>query len=92
MSTRWLTGDVFADVEHIATTLGWSDCGCGRHTEDGESHDNWRRGHVLDPFAGSGTTGTAALDTGRDATLIDLDPRNLELARERMGLFLEEAG
>jgi DNA modification methylase len=62
------------------TTLGWSDCG----------HNNYRRGHVLDPFAGSGTTGQAAIDCGRDCTLIDLDARNLELARQRIGLFLEE--
>lgn len=29
-------------------------------------------GHVLDPFAGSGTTGVAAMIEGRDATLIEL--------------------
>lgn len=66
-------------TEARVSTLGWSDCG----------HNTWRRGHVLDPFAGSGTTGTAALDTGRDATLIDLDPRNHDLARDRLGLFLD---
>lgn len=62
-------------------TLGWSDCG----------HDAWRRGIVLDPFAGSGTTLQAASELGRDSIGIDLDPRNLELARMRCGMFLEEA-
>ena len=62
------------------TTLGWSDCG----------HDDYRRGIVLDPFAGSGTTLAAATEQGRDATGIDLDPRNYWLARERIGMFLAE--
>jgi site-specific DNA-methyltransferase (adenine-specific) len=66
------------DPERV--TLGWTDCG----------HDNYRRGVVLDPFAGSGTTLAAAAETGRDAIGIDLDERNLELARQRIGLFLEE--
>lgn len=57
----------------------WSDCG----------HDDYRRGIVLDPFGGSGTTGVAAVRTGRDAVLVDLDERNVDLARERVGLFLE---
>jgi len=59
-------------------TTGWTDCG----------HNSWRPGHVLDPFGGSGTTGAVATGLGRDCTLIDLDERNLDLARERIGLFL----
>lgn len=50
-----------------------------------------RRGRVLDPFAGSGTTLAVATGHGRDAIGIDLDPRNADLARERIGLFLEVA-
>lgn len=65
-------------------TLGWSDCGC---SDDG-SH--WRPGLVLDPFAGSGTTLAVATARGRDAIGIDLDARNLDLARERIGMWLEE--
>jgi hypothetical protein len=61
------------------TTLGWTDCG----------HDDWRRGVVLDPFAGSGTTLAVATGHGRDAIGIDLDERNADLARERVGMFLE---
>lgn len=60
----------------------WSDCG----------HGTWRPGSVLDPFAGSGTTGSVATGNGRDATLIDLDEKNLGLAYDRIGgLFLREA-
>lgn len=64
----------------IRETVGWSDCG----------HDSWRRGVVLDPFGGSGTTGAVAAHHGRDAILIDLDERNVDLARERIGMFLTE--
>ena len=65
-------------VRH-ATTTGWTDCNHG---------DNWRPGHVLDPFAGTGTTLAVATGHGRDATGIDLDPRNADLARQRVGMFL----
>jgi site-specific DNA-methyltransferase (adenine-specific) len=61
-------------------TLGWSDCG----------HGAYRPGVVLDPFAGTGTTGLVATGHGRSAVLIDLDERNLHLARERIGMFLTE--
>jgi site-specific DNA-methyltransferase (adenine-specific) len=60
------------------TTLGWTDCG----------HDNYRAGIVLDPFAGSGTTLAVATGHGRDAIGIDIDERNADLARERVGMFL----
>lgn len=59
-------------------TVGWSDCG----------HNSWRRGIVCDPFAGSGTTLAVAEGHGRDSIGIDLDARNAELARERVGLWL----
>ncbi len=65
-----------------AETLGWTDCG----------HDDWRPGIVLDPFAGSGTTLAVAAGYGRAAIGIDLDPRNVELARERVGPLLFEVG
>lgn len=59
-------------------TSTWSDCG----------HGTWRPGHVLDPFAGSGTTLAVATGLGRQATGIDLDQRNAHLAQERVGMFL----
>lgn len=52
--------------------------------------DHWRPGRVLDPFGGTGTTGLVACEHGFDATCIDLDESNLDLARERLGLFLVE--
>jgi hypothetical protein len=38
---------------------------------------------VLDPFAGSGTTGMVALELGRKAVLIELNPKYVELIRQR---------
>jgi hypothetical protein len=60
------------------TAEGWSDCG----------HDTWRPGLVLDPFVGSGTTLAVCSGMGRDSIGIDLDPRNADLARDRVGMFL----
>ena len=45
---------------------------------------------ILDPFAGSGTTGVAALRLGRRCILIEKDPKYAALCRER--LTAEEAG
>ena len=64
----------------VADTLGFTDCG----------HGDYRRGIVLDPFAGSGTTLAVATGLGRDAIGIDIDERNADLARERVGMFLTE--
>lgn len=61
------------------TTTDWTDCG----------HDTWRHGVVLDPFAGTGTTLAVATGHGRDAIGIDLDSRNADLVRDRVGLFLD---
>ena len=66
------------DVSGARVTTGWTDCG----------HDSWRRGVVLDPFAGSGTTLAVATGHGRDAIGIDIDSRNADLALERVGMFL----
>jgi DNA modification methylase len=38
---------------------------------------------VLDPFAGSGTTGAVALELGRRAVLIELNPDYVRLIRKR---------
>jgi site-specific DNA-methyltransferase (adenine-specific) len=63
---RRVTGNDNGNMARVAPTLGWSDCG----------HDNYRPGHVLDTFAGTGTTLAVADIHGRDATGIDLDPAN----------------
>lgn len=70
--------------ERVVVDAGW----CKGHETN--LHDHHRRGVVLDPFGGSGTTGLVATGHGRDAVLIDIDERNVALARERVGpLFFE---
>jgi site-specific DNA-methyltransferase (adenine-specific) len=41
---------------------------------------------VLDPFAGSGTTGRAALDEGFDALLIEREAEYLDDLRRRFNM------
>jgi tRNA G10 N-methylase Trm11 len=50
---------------------------------------SWRTGVVLDPFAGTGTVLQVATGHGFDAIGIDLDERNVDHARTRLGMFLE---
>lgn len=69
--------------ETVRETIGWSDCECGA---------GWRRGVVLDPFAGTGTTLRIAEGLGRDSIGVELDARNIELAVERCGMFLTVDG
>jgi DNA modification methylase len=38
---------------------------------------------VLDPFAGSGTTGEVALELGRKAILIELNPEYIRMIDQR---------
>lgn len=40
---------------------------------------------ILDPFAGSGTTGRAAKDLGKKAVLIEIEEKYCEIAARRMG-------
>jgi DNA modification methylase len=63
-------------------------CQCGSH-DFTYLPDHYRTGVVLDPFAGSGTTLDAAQAVGRHAIGFDLDDRNADLARDRVGMFLE---
>lgn len=51
-------------------TTGWTSCPCGATTEPGV---------VLDPFMGTGTSLATALDMGRSAIGVDLDPSVLAL-------------
>lgn len=46
-------------------------------------------GHILDPFAGSGTTVLAAVLEGYSATGIEVTDAYAELARERIGTALD---
>ena len=45
------------------------------------------RGHVLDPFAGSGTTLVQALESGRDATGVDIAAFNALLMRVKVASY-----
>ena len=46
-------------------------------------------GVVLDPFMGSGTTGVAAVSTGRDFSGVELDEKWFNIARERVDREVE---
>jgi site-specific DNA-methyltransferase (adenine-specific) len=46
---------------------------------------------VLDPFAGSGSTGVAALETGRRFVGIEVDPKWAQTARARVGAAAPKA-
>ena len=46
-------------------------------------------GTILDPFGGSGTTALVATGHGRNCIAIDFDERNADLARDRVGMFLQ---
>jgi DNA modification methylase len=47
---------------------------------------------VVDPFAGSGSTGEAAHKTKRNYILGDIDPKMVNIARNRLGLPLLDLG
>jgi DNA modification methylase len=54
---------------------GYSDCGCGAE---------FIPGTVLDPFAGTGTTGAVSKMLGRKSVLIELSPKYCEIIKKRM--------
>jgi DNA modification methylase len=43
-----------------------------------------KRATILDPFAGSGTTGVACVQTGRKFIGIEIEPRYYEIAKQRI--------
>lgn len=45
---------------------------------------------IVDPFAGSGTTGLAAQQTGRNFLLCDLDPQMIKVTKARLGLSVDQ--
>lgn len=49
-------------------------------------------GTVLDPFMGSGSTGVAAVNTGRNFIGIEIDPGYFATAQERINAMLEQGG
>lgn len=59
-------------------TTGWKPtCDCNDKTSPGT---------VLDPFAGSGTTGAVAIELGRHAILIELNPKYIPLIEQRCNI------
>ncbi len=65
-------------------------CGQGQKVSTGtlpcDCHAPARRGIVLDPFLGSGTTALVAQELGRDWLGIELNLAYVRLAKERLGL------
>lgn len=70
--------------KHVTTT-GWSP-GCTCDLQDGNKAypDPPIPCTVLDPFSGAGTSGLVADRLGRDAVMIDLNHRYVEMARARL--------
>jgi hypothetical protein len=62
-------------LRYQARTVGWEPtCKCGADTVPAT---------ILEPFLGSGTTALVALQLGRNAIGIELNPEYAELARQR---------
>ncbi|MCG3256484.1 MAG: site-specific DNA-methyltransferase, partial [Candidatus Heimdallarchaeota archaeon] len=61
-------------MKNITKTVGWTDCGCG---------EGWTKGVVLDCFMGSGTTALVALILKRNFVGIELNPKDIEMAKTR---------
>lgn len=59
--------------------VGWSTCSCDSPT--------YAPGVVLDPFAGTGTTGVVALRLGRSFIGIELSPKYAEMARTKLATW-----
>jgi len=54
----------------------WFEHWCGRCCQPGDT--------ILDPFAGSGTTGVAAIAEGRKAILVEKEPKYAAICRRRV--------
>ena len=61
------------DGTYKRETVGWTDCG----------HDDYRRGVVLDPFLGSGTTAAVARRHDRHAVGVELSDEYAKLVETR---------
>ncbi len=74
-------------TERSSKTLGWQPT-CTHPQFETNCKEHWLKSAaipctVLDPFAGSGTTGAVALELGRKAVLIELNAKYVELIRQR---------
>lgn len=74
---RWTGGESNLGGRTLTKFTGWSpSCACPEHQPVPQM--------ILDPFAGAGTTGLVADRLQRNATLIELDEANAQIARERI--------
>lgn len=78
--TRRSNGTVPSLRAAAAVSLGFTDC----------CHGDYRRGLVLDPFAGSGTTLVVARRLGLDSIGIELNPEYARMIERRMARWWEE--
>jgi site-specific DNA-methyltransferase (cytosine-N4-specific) len=83
------SGDLSELRDGVPPPLDGYVCPCGS-TDLKYVADHYRPALVLDPFAGSGTTLSVATGHGHDAIGFDLDPRNADLALDRVGPLLLE--
>jgi len=65
-------------VDKVRTVGYIPDCSCDA---------GFNRPTVLDPFAGAGTTGLAAMKLGNQAVLIELNPEYVELIYKRLSSY-----
>lgn len=64
-----------ADTQNVYKEAGLSDCGCNA---------GFKKGVVLDPFFGSGTTGLVAKRLGRSWVGIELNTDYIKIAKKRL--------
>lgn len=77
-ATRHGTSKTTLHMQRKVTTEGWeASCSCGAKK---------KRALVLDPFAGTGTTGIVAREEDRNFVGLDLSHNYLLMARKRAGL------
>jgi len=68
-------------IQPIVREIGLNDCGC---------NVEFKRGIVLDPFFGAGTTGLVALKQDKKFIGIELNPEYIEIANKRLKPYLEQ--
>jgi hypothetical protein len=85
-ATTWRTER--RDVEDADGTVRTRRVTVVDHIGECRDRSHLRRGIVLDPFAGTGTVPAVAIGHGRDAIGIDLNEHNVDLATERIGMWL----
>jgi DNA modification methylase len=77
--------DINADMQNIYQTIGWSpSCTCLENDPNSKYYKAPIPATVLDPFAGSGTTGLVAYNLGREFIGIELNPEYIKIAEKRI--------